>query len=276
MSQSELTSAGCLWVVATPIGNLGDLAPRAVEILRQVALICCEDTRTSQVLLRHFGIDRPLRALHEHNERGQVEGLLEQIRQGAQLALISDAGTPLISDPGHALVRGAREAGLPVRSVPGPCAAIAALSIAGLPADRHAFEGFLPAAGGARRARLQSLAREARTLICYEAPHRILETLTDAVDILGPEREAAIARELSKRFESLYRDTLGGLLARASLDPDMARGELVLMIAGHPHADDPGDAEAERIHRILAAELPPTQAAKLAARLTGRRKRDFY
>lgn len=274
-SLADEARPGCLWVVATPIGHLADFSPRAVATLRRVDLILCEDTRTSRVLLRHWGIERPLKALHEHNERESLNPLLERLRQGAELALISDAGTPLLSDPGYQLVRAAREHGLEVRAVPGPCAVIAALSIAGLPSDRFTFEGFLPAAAGARRERLQSLAGETRTQVFFEAPHRLREFLEDAVLSHGGAREASIARELSKRFESLYRGTLDELLARARTETDLSRGELVVVIGGAA-ATGMDLSEARRMHRILAAELPPGQAAKLAARLSGRSRREFY
>jgi 16S rRNA (cytidine1402-2'-O)-methyltransferase len=264
-------------VVATPIGNLADLSPRAVSTLQRASLILCEDTRNSATLLRHHGINRPLKALHEHNERAQLQALIERLRAGEELALISDAGTPLVSDPGYALVRAARLAQLPVRAVPGPCALIAALSIAGLPSDRFSFEGFLPAAAKARQERLAALAQDSRTLVFYEAPHRIVASLADCVEALGADREAAIARELSKRFESLYRATLGELQAMAATDTDLQRGEIVLLIAGQSQREAQlGDDEARRIHRLLAAELPPTQAAKLAAKITGRSRKDFY
>lgn len=275
-SPAPQSRPGCLWIVATPIGNLSDFAPRAVETLKAVELVLCEDTRTSAVLLRHFGIERPLKALHEHNERQAVADLVARLAGGAHLALISDAGTPLVSDPGYALVRAARLAQIDVRAVPGACALVAALSVAGLPSDRFVFEGFLPAQPKARRERLAALATEPRTLVCYEAPHRLAEFLDDAVVAFGADREASISRELSKRFESLYRASLGALAARAASDPDLVRGELVVVIAGASAAAGPGDAEAERIHRVLAAELPPAQAAKLAAKLTGRSKKDFY
>lgn len=275
-SAASVSCPACLWVVATPIGNLGDFSARGIETLQRVSLILCEDTRTSATLLRHHGIARPLKALHEHNEREQTAALIARLQAGEELALISDAGTPLVSDPGYALVRAARLAQIEVRAVPGPCAVIAALSIAGLPSDRFSFEGFLPATAKARLQRLQALAQDPRTLVFYEAPHRIVDTLDDCVTAFGAEREAAIARELSKRFESLYRATLKELQARAALDPDLQRGEIVLLIAGNPHSQSVDDAEAQRIHRLLAAELPPTQAAKLAAKITGRSKKDFY
>lgn len=275
-SAAPVASSGCLWVVATPIGNLADLSPRAVQTLQRVELILCEDTRTSSVLLRHYGIARPLKALHEHNERQQTDALIQRILAGAELALISDAGTPLVSDPGYALVRAARLAQVEVRAVPGPCALVAALSIAGLPSDRFCFEGFLPATGKARLERLQALAGDARTLVFYEAPHRIAPSLQDCVTAFGGQREASIVRELSKRFESLYRGTLDELCARAASDADLQRGEIVLLVAGAQQQQGMADAEAQRIHRLLAAELPPTQAAKLAARISGRSKKDFY
>lgn len=267
---------GCLWIVATPIGNLSDFAPRAVQTLKDAERVLCEDTRTSAVLLRHFGIERPLQALHEHNERQLVDTLIARLAAGAQIALISDAGTPLVSDPGYALVRAARQAAFEVRAIPGPCALIAAISVSGLPSDRFVFEGFLPAQAKARRDHLQTVAGESRTLVFYEAPHRLREFLDDAVSAFGADREASISRELSKRFESLYRDPLGALAQRAAQDADLVRGELVIVIAGAPASAGPDDAEAQRIHRVLAAELSPAQAAKLAAKLTGRPRKAFY
>src|SRR5579885_2853158 len=222
--------AGALYVVATPIGNLNDLSPRARAILAGVDAIAAEDTRTSGVLLKHFGIEARLVALHEHNEDRVSPELVARLKRGECLALISDAGTPLVSDPGFALVRAARAAGVPVYAVPGPCAAIAALSVSGLPSDRFVFEGFLPPKRAARRARLQALAHEPRTLIVYESATRILECLADMRDIFGAEREAVLARELTKMFETVIGEPLTQLLARVTEDPNQQRGECVVLV----------------------------------------------
>jgi 16S rRNA (cytidine1402-2'-O)-methyltransferase len=213
---STPTSAGELRVVATPIGNLDDIAPRAVEALRSADAICCEDTRHSRPLLQQFGIDRPLLALHEHNEAERVGGLVARMLAGERIALISDAGTPLVSDPGYRLVRAAREAGIRVTPLPGPCAAIAALSVAGIASDRFVFEGFLPAKPAARQQALRGLLGETRTLVFYESAHRIVDSLADLAAVFGGERRAALARELSKRFETVLDGPLAALHARVS------------------------------------------------------------
>src|SRR5512143_445637 len=267
--------AGTLYVVATPIGNLGDMTPRAVEVLRAVGHIAAEDTRHSGALLRHFSIATPMIALHDHNERQRTEMLLERLNAGEDIALISDAGTPLISDPGYHLVRQTRAAGVKIVPIPGASALIAALSVSGLPTDRFCFEGFLPAKGGARTARLEQLKREPRTLAFYEAPHRIEETLEDAVTVFGPEREAVLARELTKTWETLLAMPLGELLARVKSDSDQRRGEIVLLIAGAEISDE-AEEEAHRVALLLAEELPVKQAAALAAKITGARKNALY
>ena len=275
-------AAGTLFVVATPIGNLQDLSPRAAACLRDADLLLAEDTRHTRQLLEACGISRSgaLESLHEHNERQRVPALLARLQQGDSIALVTDAGTPLLSDPGATLVGAAANAGLAVVAVPGPCAAVAALSIAGLPTDRFAFEGFLPAKAGARREVLERLASESRTLVFYEAPHRLVDTLRDLADVFGGERTAVIARELTKRFESTYRGTLAELAARSVADADMTRGELVILVTGAPAASDEAIAqasrEAERVLRALLAELPVSQAARLAAELTGRSRSELY
>src|SRR5579859_6309131 len=222
--------AGKLYVVATPIGNLGDLSPRAREVLSACALIAAEDTRHTGVLLKHFGIETPQVSLHDHNEASRAIEIIAYLSDGKSVALVSDAGTPAISDPGFELVRAVAAAGLPIIAVPGPCAAIAALSIGALPTDRFCFEGFLPARGAARRKRLQSLATEARTLVLYEAPHRVRETLEDCAAVFGGERSAVVAREITKMHETTYRGSLRDLLARADVDADFGRGEIVLAL----------------------------------------------
>jgi 16S rRNA (cytidine1402-2'-O)-methyltransferase len=278
-----IKSAGRLYVVATPIGNLGDLSVRAREILQSVSLIAAEDTRHTGVLLKHFGIQTPQVSLHEHNERHRSGGIIERLREGASVALVSDAGTPAINDPGFDLVRTAAAAGCEIVAVPGPCAAIAALSIGGLPTDRFCFEGFLPARGAARRKSLQSLAAEVRTLVLYEAPHRAREALEDCAAVFGAERNAAVAREITKLHETTYRGSLRELLERAGSDADFSRGEIVILIAGAPQApaDDEGGVDGhggalDRVLKILLAELPLRQAAHLAAQITEARGNEAY
>ncbi len=268
---------GRLHVVATPIGNLADLSQRARDTLASVDLIAAEDTRHSAALLRHCGIATRCVALHEHNEREASAELVRQMLGGKNIALISDAGTPLVSDPGFRLVRAAREAGVKVSPVPGACAAIAALSAAGLPSDRFAFEGFLPPKSAARRAQLQSLANETRTLIFYESSHRIVETLADCVAVLGGERRAVVARELTKLFETLLDGGLAELHARLAQDAEQQRGEFVLLIAGAADdADAARLAEGRRVFELLRAELPPGRAAKLASEISGASRNALY
>jgi 16S rRNA (cytidine1402-2'-O)-methyltransferase len=273
-------TAGTLFVVATPIGNLGDLSPRAAACLREAGLLLAEDTRHTRKLLDACGIERngPIDSLHEHNERERVQGIVDRLRAGASVALVSDAGTPLMSDPGSLLVAAAAQAGLRVVAVPGPCAAIAALSIAGLPTDRFAFEGFLPAKPGARREALQLRARETRTLVFYEAPHRLEETLRDMGEAFGAGRAAAVCRELTKHFESAYRGSLHELAARSASDADMTRGEAVIVVAGAAPLDDAERRELEstRVLQALLQELPVSQAARLASQITGARRKDLY
>ncbi len=268
---------GSLYVVATPIGNLSDLSPRAAETLAGVDVIAAEDTRHSAKLLQHIGADTPLVAFHEHNEREMCARLLARLQSGESIALISDAGTPLISDPGFHLVREARARGVPVVPVAGPSAAVCALSVAGLPTDRFVFEGFLPAAAAARRRRLQALTQEPRTMVFYESPHRIVETLHDMSEVLGGDREAAVARELTKVFETVRRDRLEHLLAWVKKDPRQRKGEFVVIVHGCP--EERGrvqEPEIERVLRVLLSQLPVKQAASLAAELTGRKKNELY
>jgi 16S rRNA (cytidine1402-2'-O)-methyltransferase len=268
---------GRLWVVATPIGNLDDLSPRARDTLRRVDLIAAEDTRHSAPLLAQAGSRARTLALHEHNEREQAARIVEHLRGGGEAALISDAGTPLISDPGFRLVRAAREAGFEVSPVPGPCAAIAALSAAGLPSDRFVFEGFLPAKAAARRERLQTLAAESRTLIFYESSHRIVESLADAIGAVGGAREAVLARELTKLFETIIAAPLADVATRVAADPNQQRGEFVLLVAGAAgEAADAQLAEGRRVFALLREELPPARAAKLAAAITGAPRKQLY
>lgn len=268
--------AATLYVVATPIGNLADLSPRAQEVLRSVAAICAEDTRHTGQLLSHFGIGKPLVALHDHNEEAMAERVVARLLGGESLALVSDAGTPLVSDPGFRLVRAARAAGVRVRPVPGACAAIAALSVAGLPSDRFVFEGFLPAKAAARRERLQRLAGETGTLVFYESSHRIVESLADMAAAFGGERPAAVARELTKLFETVLDGTLAQLRAAVEADDNQRKGEFVVMVQG---AGDDGEAkiaEGRRLYARLHEHLPPSTAAKLAAELSGAPRKALY
>jgi 16S rRNA (cytidine1402-2'-O)-methyltransferase len=265
---------GILYVVATPIGNLADLSRRAIDVLRVATLIAAEDTRHSGVLLAHYGIGTPLISLHDHNEEARCALILERLAAGETIALISDAGTPLISDPGFKLVRAVTQAGMRVSPIPGPCALIAALSAAGMPSDRFVFEGFLPAKSTARREYMKALATESRTLVFYESSHRILESLADAAEVFGPEREAALARELTKMHETLRRQPLGTLLEWARADAQQRRGEFVLLVAGVP--EKPRDIDVDRVLEILRAELPPKQAVRLASAITGERRNALY
>jgi 16S rRNA (cytidine1402-2'-O)-methyltransferase len=276
MRKAGMQASGTLFVVATPIGNLGDFSPRAQQVLRDVAAICAEDTRRSGQLLAHFGIATPLIALHEHNEDAIAQRLVARLRAGESLALVSDAGTPLVSDPGFRLVRAARAAGVTVSPVPGPSALIAALSVAGLPSDRFVFEGFLPAKAAARRERLQALAGEVRTLIFYESAHRIVETLADMAAVFGGERSAVLARELTKLFETVLEGTLADLRARVEADPDQRKGEFVLLVHGAAEDADAKVAEGLRLYAVLKQHLPPSTAAKLAAELSGAPRKALY
>ncbi|VAW71667.1 16S rRNA (cytidine(1402)-2'-O)-methyltransferase [hydrothermal vent metagenome] len=268
---------GTLYVVATPIGNLADISQRAIDVLAQVSRIAAEDTRRSGRLLQYYAITTPMLALHEHNERELAPRLVEQLQQGENLALISDAGTPLISDPGYNLVRLAREADIPVVPVPGASALICALSASGLPTDRFVFEGFLPAKKVSRRTRLEALRQETRTLIFYEASHRLLECLQDMQVIFGVDRYVVLARELTKQFETLHGDTLQQLVRWVQDDPNQQKGEMVLLVQGEAEAEGHEiDARAEQVLLTLLEELPINIAAKLAAKITGLNKRALY
>ncbi|MDF0730728.1 16S rRNA (cytidine(1402)-2'-O)-methyltransferase [Pseudomonas entomophila] len=272
------STVGTLYVVATPIGNLDDMSARALKVLADVALIAAEDTRHSVRLLQHFGIDTPLAACHEHNERDEGGRFITRLLAGDDVALVSDAGTPLISDPGYHLVRQARAAGVKVVPVPGACALIAALSAAGLPSDRFIFEGFLPAKTAGRKARLEQVREEPRTLIFYEAPHRILECLEDMEAVFGGDRPAVLGRELTKAFETLKGLPLAELRAFVAGDANQQRGECVVLVAGWSAPDDEQaiSAEAQRVLDLLLAELPLKRAAALAAEITGVRKNLLY
>ncbi len=276
MQRPDGSTSGKLFVVATPIGNLGDLSTRALDMLKSVAAICAEDTRHTRQLLAHFGVDKPLIALHEHNEGDAAGPLVARLLAGESLALVSDAGTPLVSDPGFRLVRAAREAGIVVSPVPGASALIAALSVAGLPSDRFIFEGFLPAKANARRERLAALACEPRTLIFYESAHRIEETLDDAAAAFGAERRAVIARELTKLFETVLDGTLVVLAQRVRADANQRKGEFVLLVQGAGEDADVKVLEGRRLYAKLSEHLPPSTAAKLAAELSGAPRKALY
>ncbi len=266
---------GVLYVVATPIGNLEDISLRATRQLSEVSLILAEDTRHTQILLHHLNIRTPLSALHDHNEAGQVPFILQKLRSGEDLALVSDAGTPLISDPGYRLVKAVLEAGIRVSPVPGACAMVAAVSVAGVASDRFAFEGFLPAKTTARRTRLAQLRRETRTLIFYEAPHRILETLQDMREMMG-DRELTVCRELTKTFETVRKGVLSDILLWVEQDSQQQRGEMVLVLAGADEDLVEDQEENLRVLYVLLEELPLRQAVDLAVRLTGCRKKWLY
>jgi 16S rRNA (cytidine1402-2'-O)-methyltransferase len=272
------SAAGTLYVVATPIGNLEDISARALRVLADVALIAAEDTRHSARLMQHFGIATPLAACHEHNERDEGGRFIRRLLAGEDVALISDAGTPLISDPGYHLVKAARAAGIRVVPIPGACALISALSAAGLPSDRFIFEGFLPAKQVARRSRLEHLREEPRTLIFYEAPHRILDALNDLEAVFGPDRPAVLGRELTKTFETLHGLPLAQLRAWVESDSNQQRGECVLVVGGWqaPQGGDAADANTLRVLRLLLAELPVKRAAAVAAEITGVKKNLLY
>lgn len=269
---------GVLYVVATPIGNLEDLSPRALRVLSEVDYIAAEDTRCSRQMLRHFGIRKPLVSLHEHNERSRIPKLLEDLLAGRSIALVSDAGTPLISDPGYALLRSLRERGLRAVPIPGPSSLLAALSVAGLPTDRFCFEGFLPAKSAARRSRLESLRDDSHTLVFFEAGRRIRSSLEDMAAVFGPLRPAVVARELTKLFEEIHGASLRELCEWTSADERHCLGEFVVIVAGAPEKteDEKDEDQTRRLLKVLLEELPIKQAVHLAAKLTRARKRTLY
>lgn len=266
-----------LYVVATPIGNLADMVPRAIETLQTVDVIAAEDTRHSARLLEHFHISTPMVAYHDHSGEHRTGQLIERLGRGQSVALISDAGTPLVSDPGYQLVRAAREAGVRVVPVPGASALVAALSAAGLPSNRFAFEGFLSAKRGARQQALRELAADTRTLIFYEAPHRIAESLADMAQIFGEQREIVMARELTKTFETIHGAPARALAEWVAADSNQQRGEIVVLVRGAERRETSEiDAEAERVMTVLLEELSVKQASALGAKITGLKKKPLY
>lgn len=270
-------SDSLLYIVSTPIGNLGDMTPRAIEVLRQVDIIAAEDTRHSKRLMNHFGINTSLIPCHDHNERQQAEMIVQRMHSGQSVALISDAGTPLISDPGFHLVRSVREAGFRVVPVPGACAFVAALSVGGLPTDRFYFEGFLPARGAARRKRIDSLATFPNTWGFYESPHRILELLDDMAAVLGGERYIALAREITKTFETVLAGTVSEVQAILKADSNQQRGEFVVLVEGYKEKEySEIGPDIEKMLLRLMVDLPIKKAAAIVADLTGLRKKDLY
>ncbi len=269
-------SASTLYVVPTPIGNLGDITQRALAVLSRVDLIAAEDTRHTGLLLQHFAISAKMYPLHDHNEQQKADHLLAKLKDGQSIALVSDAGTPLINDPGYHLVRRCREAGIRVVPLPGACAAIAALSAAGLPSDRFCYEGFLPAKTKSRKDTLQALIEETRTMIFYESTHRLLESLQDMVTVWGPQRYVVLAREITKTWESIHGAPVGELLAWVLEDEVRKRGEMVLIVEGHTPDSEALPAEALRTLALLQKELPLKKAAALAAEIHGVKKNQLY
>lgn len=269
---------GILYIVATPIGNLQDITQRALETFAQVDLIAAEDTRHSGLLLSHYGIKKPFFALHDHNEQEKAHILVEKLKQGSNIALISDAGTPLISDPGFHLVRQCREAGIRVVPLPGACAAITALCASGIASDRFCFEGFLPAKSKARKDKLENIAEEDRTLIFYESTHRILDTLEDMQSVLGEERYMVLAREMTKTWEMITGNTIKNLREWLLEDPNRTKGEMVLIVEGKPKSDnnDEISPQAVKALELIAEELPLKKAAAIVAELYGYKKNALY
>ncbi|CZF78295.1 rRNA small subunit methyltransferase I [Grimontia indica] len=273
---STMVDVSTLYIVPTPIGNLGDITQRALEILQQVDIIAAEDTRHTGKLLSHFGITTRTFALHDHNEQQKADFLIEKLVSGQNIALVSDAGTPLISDPGYHLVTRCRQAGVKVVPLPGPCAVITALSASGLPSDRFSFEGFLPPKSKGRRDKFSDIAEDPRTLIFYESPHRILDTLDDMLAVLGAERQVVLARELTKTYETIHGAPLGELIEWLNEDSNRIRGEMVLLIAGHRAEKEDLPLEATKAVTLLAKELPLKKASAIAAELYNVKKNALY
>lgn len=275
MSETTLTPA-TLYIVATPIGNLGDISQRAIDVLTQVDVIACEDTRHTGKLLSAFAIKNKTMSLHDHNERQRQDQVATMLQEGKTIALVSDAGTPLISDPGFHLVRHCRSLGLNVSPIPGACAAISALSVAGLPTDRFSFEGFLPSKSGARQATLLALADEPRTMVFYDAPRRAIDTVRDIVTTLGGERYIVIARELTKTFETIHSDSAENFLTWLEEDANQLKGEMVLIIEGYKAKENELSAEVISTLKLLLAEMKPKKACAIAAEIYGVKKNALY
>ncbi len=267
---------GKLYIVATPIGNLGDITHRAIETFSRVDLVVVEDTRVTGKLLNHLGIKKPMLSLHAHNESRATKGLIQRLFQGESIALVSDAGTPLISDPGFPLVREARVNGVEVLAIPGPCAVVAALSIAGIPCDRFVFEGFLPAKEGARKKLLEQLLDEPRTMVYYESPHRIIQTLGNIREVFGGNRKAAVARELTKQFEQTESGSLEELCEWVNLSRDHSRGEFVIIVSGNNTDTKRNEVNADQLLSVLLEEVAVKKAAAMASRLTNISKNELY
>lgn len=273
----KINQFGKLYIVATPIGNLQDISQRAIDILKTVDCIAAEDTRYSQYLLTHFAIKTPLISLHEHNESERLEQLINRLQQGESIALISDAGTPLISDPGYLIVREVRKVGIQVVPVPGACAAIAALSASGLPTDRFVFEGFLPVKTKSRVARLMALQAEERTIIIYEAPHRILDLLQEMHDVFGEDRPVVLARELTKVYETIKSGALKEIIDWVEQDSNQQRGEIIVLVEGvQVISSQENKVSTDKVLAILLEVLPLKSAAEIAAKITGERKNELY
>ena len=273
---SNQLAPSSLYIVATPIGNLADISQRALDILAQVDIIACEDTRHTQRLLSHFSIKNKTLSLHDHNERQRQDYIASLLTEGKSIALVSDAGTPLISDPGFHIVKHLRALNFSVVPVPGPCALIAALSASGLPTDRFTFEGFLPSKSGARQTTLSALANEARTMVFYDAPRRAIDTVADIVDVLGSDRQIVIARELTKTFETIHNDTAGNIHAWLNEDPNQLKGEMVLIIEGKKVDQNAISPEIVSTLKLLLVELPPKKACAIAANIYGVKKNALY
>lgn len=269
--------SGILYIVATPIGNLQDITQRALSVFEEVDLIAAEDTRHSGLLLSHYGIKKPFFALHDHNEQQKADVLVEKLQQGLNIALISDAGTPLISDPGFHLVRKCRQAGIKVVPLPGACAAVTALCASGIASDRFCFEGFLPAKSKARQDKLKNLEKEDRTLIFYESTHRILDSLADIEAVFGKERYVVLAREITKTWESIQGDEVATLRQWLAEDPNRTKGEMVLIVEGAQIAEQQEiSPQAVKALKLIAAELPLKKAAAIVAELYGYKKNALY
>ena len=265
-----------LFVVATPIGHLDDMTYRAIDVLKSVSLIAAEDTRQSALLMKHYNISTPLTACHDHNESNKIDIIIDKLKNGENVALVSDAGTPLISDPGFKLVRAAQDHGIRVVPVPGACAAIAALSAVGLPSDHFSFEGFLSSKQSQRLIQLNKLKDNTHTMIIYEAPHRILDSVTDMVSVFGADREVGFAREITKTFETIKKMTLGDLQSFIANDHHQQKGEIVLVIAGAGTEKDMQQEELDKLLNRLLQDLSVKAASQLAADLTGIKKKVAY